>query len=135
MSPPETLQKQLQEFRRVLFVGAGIVLIGGSIAALAGVYRFTQAAVVVPGVVTKLNAGGSHPQIKFTTQAGETIDYAQNGLIFGYQPGDRVQVMYEPSEPRSAMVDTFGAKWGFPLMMLVMGGVFLGVSRLDFQED
>jgi Protein of unknown function (DUF3592) len=135
MPPDQSLQKQLQTFRKILFTGAGVVLIGGSMAAIAITYRFTQTAVAVPGVVTKLNAGGSHPEIKFTTQTGEPIEYAQNGLIFGYRPGDAVRVLYQPGEPRSAMIDTIGAKWGFPLMFLVMGGVFLGVSRFDFQED
>jgi hypothetical protein len=135
MPPAPSLQQQLQTFRKILFAGAGVVLIGGSVAAMVGTYRFTQTAVAVPGVVTKLNAGGSHPEIKFTTQTGEAVEYAQNGFIFGYKPGDPVRVLYQPGEPRSAMVDTFGAKWGFPLMFLVMGGVFLGVSRLDFQED
>jgi Protein of unknown function (DUF3592) len=131
MPQPTALENQLKALRQILFMGAGVVLVGGSLVSIATVYHFTQTAVAVPGVVTKLNYGGSHPEIKFTMQTGETVEYSQNGFIFGYQPGDAVRVLYQPGEPRSAMVDTFGAKWGFPLMFLVMGLGFAGMSWLD----
>lgn len=33
--------------------------------------------------MVKLNAGGSHPQIAFVTEAGEQISYPQGGLVLG----------------------------------------------------
>jgi hypothetical protein len=36
---------------------------------------------VTEGVVSRLDAGGSHPQVGFTTAAGQRISYAQGGEI------------------------------------------------------
>lgn len=98
-----------QKITRILFVCVGIFMMCAAIAWATTVLQFTNTAASAQGAVTKLNAGGSHPQVQFTTQKGEVIEYPQNGLIFGYQVGDEVRVLYQPKHPQGATIDTFEA--------------------------
>jgi hypothetical protein len=84
--------------------------------------NFVRAASSAPGVVTRLNAGGSHPEIEFTTTSGEKVSYPQGGLIFGYRPEQKVRVLYNPQNPeKTACVDAFGSIWFAPLMLFALG--------------
>jgi hypothetical protein len=84
------------------------------------------------GEVVALNAGGSHPQIQFTTEAGQKVSFPQGGLIFGYHPGEQVRVLYTPSDPaKSHTVDAFGALWFVPMLLTLLGSMFILVSWQD----
>ncbi|ALX16116.1 hypothetical protein P350_18290 [Burkholderia cepacia JBK9] len=112
----------------VLFtlVGAGL-LIGIALYAQS-TREFLRTSVVVPGRVIKLNAGKHHPEIAFTTLAGEHVEYAQGGLV-SEQDGATVEVRYAPDEPRmTAQLNTFGAIWGDVLIFGAMGAVFFGAG-------
>lgn len=72
-----------------------------------------------------MNAGGSHPQIDFTSVSGERISYPQGGFIFGYQVGEPVRVLYEAGRPAaSAIVDDAGALWGNSAFLCGFGALF-----------
>jgi hypothetical protein len=123
-----------------LMVGAGL-LIAAVVTGLA-IRGFVGRATPAPGVVSRLNAGGSHPEIEFTTASGETISYPQGGLIFGYRPGQKVRVLYGQENPRgTARVDAFGALWFAPLMLLglglalLIGGIAFLVSAIRLQSS
>jgi hypothetical protein len=116
-----------------LMVGAGL-LVAAVVNGIA-IRDFIGRAASAPGVVSHLNAGGSHPEIEFTTASGEKISYPQGGLIFGDRPGQNVRVFYGQENPRgTARVDAFGALWFTPLMLfglglaLIVGGVASLVS-------
>ncbi|MET0269416.1 MAG: DUF3592 domain-containing protein [Sphingomonas sp.] len=112
--------------KAIVFVVAGIALLIAAAIAGVGVIRFKGEALRADGRVVRLNAGGSHPEIAFTTAAGERIRYPQGGLIFGYRPGDRVRILYRAERPRaSASVDTAGALWAGPLLLGVLGAGFV----------
>jgi len=103
-----------------LLIGAGLVFAGTATAL--SKRSFTRAASVASGVVTRLNAGGSHPEIEFMTTSGTKVTYPQGGLIFGYRPGQQVRVLYDPQDPsKTACVDSFGAMWFVPLMLTGLG--------------
>jgi hypothetical protein len=104
-------------------VGASFMLVG--LAQLAWVRGFEHGAVRAPGKVIALNAGQAHPEVRFTTERGETIDFAQGGFV-SEAVGNDVVVLYHPDNPRDAAVDAFGARYGFPVLSLVMGGLLLG---------
>jgi len=110
----------------MMLIGVGL-LVGAGFAGLER-HRFVEAAERAQAVVPRLNAGGSHPQIEFTTASGQKVSYALGGLIFGYRPGDRVEVLYLPAEPRKACIDAFGAKWFWPLMLAGLGVFFTGLA-------
>ncbi|ULU23881.1 DUF3592 domain-containing protein [Dyella terrae] len=80
------------------------------------------------GVIIE-NSG--HPLILFTTEAGASVQFVQNGGAVG-KPGAPMPVAYDPSDPMgSARADTFFALWGSILGVLPIGlgclaVVFLG---------
>lgn len=105
----------------------GLVLIAGAAFQGYQTNRFVQNASVGAGKVTRLLAGGSHPEIAFETGTGETIEYAQGGLIFGFSQGEPVQVLYEPADARgTATIRTFGALWGEAGLLAFLGLAVLG---------
>ena len=106
-----------------LGMGAGLLIAGITTGVMR--LRFVRQATTCDGVVVRLNAGGSHPQIEFTTRAQEKISYPQGGFIFGYKPGDRVTVLYDPRDAHgTACVSAPGALW-FTTLLLCALGVFL----------
>ena len=109
--------------------GLGIALL--VIALLLGMRTssFVKRATAVPGVVEALNAGGSHPQIQFTTPEGARISYPQGGLIFGYKTGQAVRVLFEPHDPAgTARIDAIGALWFDSIGLSFIGAIALLVG-------
>ncbi len=110
-------------------------MLGGAALALAGAAtafrasRFIAGAVVADGAVTRLNAGGSHPQIAFRTRDGATVSYPQGGMIAGFRVGQAVRVYYDPADPSgSAMVRSFGSVWGSSLALAICGAGLLAAG-------
>ncbi|WP_423368883.1 DUF3592 domain-containing protein [Burkholderia sp. LMG 32019] len=116
----------------VVFTVLGTCMLVGTALYAQSTREFLRTSIVVPGRVIKLNAGPHHPEIAFTTLAGEQVEYAQGGEV-SEQDGAAVEVRYTPDEPRmSARLNTFGAIWGDVLMIGGMGTVFFlgGVGQL-----
>ena len=123
-----------------LVVGGGM-LVAAVVTGIA-TNGFVGRAASAPGEVSRLNAGGSHPEIVFTAASGEKISYPQGGLIFGYRPGQKVRVLYSQEDPKGpARVDAFGALWFVPLMLfglglaLIIGGAALLVSAIHLNNS
>lgn len=110
----------------VLLVGAAALVLATWFALEQG--RFLATAERAPGTVVKLNAGGSHPEIQFTTPDGQQISFPQGGLIFGYREGMPVSVLFDPASPgTSAVINDVGAIWGRPILFGGVGAfLFLG---------
>lgn len=114
-----------------LVVGAGLLLTALAIGA--GVRSFIVESDRAHGRVTRLAAGGSHPEIEFTTASGQAISFSDSGFISGYRSGDEVAVRYRPSEPKlSAKLDTFGALWFAPLMLGLIGAGLLTLGAFNY---
>ncbi|MDG9928571.1 MULTISPECIES: DUF3592 domain-containing protein [unclassified Pseudomonas] len=83
---------------------------------------FLQTAKSASGQVSALDANGSQPLIDFVDERGNTVSYAQAGLVFGYQLGMPVNVRYLPDSPvSSAVIDDAGALWGSTLLLGLLG--------------
>jgi Protein of unknown function (DUF3592) len=115
----------LKRFKAVVFRFIGIFLFVASIVWGVSIWRFSTGAASADGVVIKLNAGGSHPQIQFTTADNKVIEYPQGGLISGYKIGDKVRVLYDKNNPSRAEIDSFGALWGFTVIFIFMSILFI----------
>jgi hypothetical protein len=116
----------------IVFTVAGTCMLIGAALCAQSTRDFLRASVVVPGRVVRLNAGPHHPEIAFTTLAGEYVEYPQGGEV-SVQDGATVEVRYTPDEPRmTARMNTFGAIWGDALTIGGMGTVFFfgGVGHL-----
>ncbi len=112
-------------YKLVIFTGIGLVLLLLHSYSLYQSYKFSHHSATTNGYVSKLNAGGSHPEITFTTKDGQTISYPQNGLIFGYKVNDKVEVLYNPNTPTEATIKSFGAQYGFEVLGLFLSLFFI----------
>ena len=109
----------------LLFALIGVGLLGITVDLTLDRREFLARAQIANGIVSHLNAGGSHPEIAFTTGSGEKISYPQGGFIFGYQQDQTVRVYYLPEQPaNSAIVDDSAALWGTPGVLGCIGLVF-----------
>ncbi|NTZ83736.1 DUF3592 domain-containing protein [Burkholderia metallica] len=116
----------------VVFTLVGTCMLIGVALYAQSTREFLRTSVVVPGRVVKLNAGPHHPEIAFTTLAGEQVEYAQGGDV-SVENGATVEVRYAPDAPGvTARMNAFGAIWGGVLTFGVMGSVFfvVGVGQL-----
>ncbi|MGC5703621.1 DUF3592 domain-containing protein [Pseudomonas sp. NFXW11] len=121
-SPPSRLGKILQGLLFAL-VGVGLLVIASQLTL--DRREFLATAQRADGIVSDLNAGGSHPEIAFTTGSGEKISYPQGGFIFGYQKDQPVRVYYLPERPaNSAIIDDPAALWATPGVLGLIGLVF-----------
>ncbi|MCF7534112.1 DUF3592 domain-containing protein [Pseudomonas petrae] len=121
--------------RSLIFGLAGVVMlaIAGSMAYWR--YEFLSQAQRAPGVVSKLNAGGSHPEIEFTSADNQVISYAQGGMISGYEVGQPVQVLYLAEDPKmTAVIEDQGALWGDSALIGLIGLGCALAARSEFSS-
>jgi hypothetical protein len=83
----------------------------------------------------KPNSGSSsHPIVRFTTEAGETIEFRSNvgSNPPTYRPGETVPILYPPENPQRATINSFPSLWLLTFIFTVVGGSFTisGVSAL-----
>ncbi|MGE8413557.1 MAG: DUF3592 domain-containing protein [Pseudomonas sp.] len=122
-STPSRFGKIIQGLLFAL-IGIGLLVIAGNLALERR--EFIASAQTADGIVSDLNAGGSHPEIAFNTASGERISYPQGGFIFGYQKDQPVRVYYQPERPaNSAVIDDPAALWATPGVLGVIGLVFV----------
>ncbi len=130
MTKPAQETPPLRILKALVFTLVGVGLMAGDLYWAAATRRFVAHAASAPGSVVRLNAGGAHPEVRFTTTAGKVIEYPQGGMIWGYRVGDKVEVLYDPQDPADPVINTVGALWGFTLMNFLMGAVFVGAAAL-----
>ena len=126
--------RPLNMVKVVVFTLVGVGLMVAALSWAAATRRFVARAASAPGMVVRLNAGGAHPEIRFTTSAGQIVEYPQSGMIWDYRVGDQVEVLYDPRSPTDPLINTVGALWGFTLMTFVMGIAFVGVAQLAWRR-
>lgn len=124
--PPTKKPDVIDQLKGGVFAVVGLgVIIGAGFGAVS-THRFVQTAARAPGVVTGLNAGGSHPQVQFTASSGQVVSYPQDGMISGYRTGQRVSILYDPHDPSgSPCLDVFSALWMDWIMLFGLGTVFV----------
>ena len=121
--------------RAIVFLPAAIALLAAAWFAAADVRAFLASSEIAPGVVTRLLAGPSHPEIAFTPRGGPAVDFPQGGWVGGYKPGQSVTVRYDQSRPRAtAQVDTWGALWGVTSLLTILGLAALGAGLASLVE-
>jgi len=114
-----------------VFAFAGLCVVCGAVAGVVSTRDFLRTAARAPGIVTRLNAGGFHPEIQFTVASGQRVQYPQGGMIKSYHAGESVFVLYDPHHPgQDPRLDTFGALWMDWITLFGMGAVFIGIGSL-----
>jgi hypothetical protein len=126
----------LARFKGIVFLVVGAGLLGVGIWMAVGTSGFLRHALAAEGTVIATPHGGAHPQVRFTTAAGQVVEYSQNGYVSGYHVGDRVRVLHDPSQPsNTACFDGFGALWGMSIQVFAMGLVFAVAGTIILRSD
>lgn len=113
-----------------MVLGAVALVVAALLAARTA--EFVRSAARAEGEVVRLNAGGSHPEVAFTTTTGERVSYPQGGFIAGYAVGDRVRVLYDAAAPAAtARIDAVGSLWAWPLIVGFLGSAFVLLGWLN----
>jgi len=114
----------------------------GSMIAMAGLIwlvrtiSFVMYATKTPGTVIEIehtytSKGGStyHPIFTFADNSG--IIYTQRTFVgsssYNFEPGDKVTVFYEASDPTRSEIDSFQTIWLGPLITTGFGLLFFGI--------
>jgi hypothetical protein len=116
-------------------VGLGL-LIGGVIS-VQHTRQFIQTAISAPGVVVEnvlredrtSNRGSSwayYPRIRFRTADDQEISFISDVGTRppSYRVNEPVTVLYDPRQPYSASIRSFGSLWAGSIVLLAMGVVF-----------
>lgn len=70
------------------------------------------------------------PTVDFTTVAGESVTFTSDvsSSSFNYAPGTPVGVIYDPSAPHDAAIDSVFTVWLFPGIFMAFGYGFTGIA-------
>ncbi|VWC65758.1 hypothetical protein BLA50215_00150 [Burkholderia lata] len=94
-----------QVFKGGLAVLTGTVLLVFAVFDFQSTRDFMRESIVVPGRVVRLTYGPHHPDIVFTTRAGERVEYPQGGEV-DVHLGDAVEACYRAEGPAVANSST-----------------------------
>lgn len=119
---------------KYLFVVLGLVFLLLTSVMYQNTLEFTKNAIHTTGVVThtvKRNdvKGSSYsPAIRFQDQQGKTFEFVSSKLVKSsdYNKGDEVDILYDPSDPKGAVIEGFFSVWGLTLMFGYVGIMSLG---------
>lgn len=94
--------------------------------------QFERTARRSPGEVVALrrsNKGGQAPDVAFTAFDGRQIVHRSNVYSTpAYAIGEQVTILYDPSNPEEATIDTFTGRWLMALIFGIIGVVDLSVG-------
>ncbi|MEW5724237.1 MAG: DUF3592 domain-containing protein [Thermodesulfobacteriota bacterium] len=114
-----------------VFIGVGLVLAAAGLFDLQRTRGFLAEAREAPGRVVGLTAKGA-PIFAFRPFGDDEIEVTSSLAEQppSYAAGDRVIVVFDPQDPRQAEIKTFLRLWFLSLLLLGLGGFFLGLSGL-----
>ncbi len=121
--------------RAFVFIGVLITILG--VIWVATTASFLSRAARAPGVVSEMerstsSEGGAvfYPVFTFTDGAGtaQTQRSSYGSSTYKLQSGDAVTVLYDPSDPEHARIDSFQTLWLGPLAITGFGLLFGGFA-------
>ena len=125
---------------KYVFTIVGLGLLIGSIFAYQNSKSFIEGATTTEGVVTELirsrssdsNSDYYKPVFEFMTSKGETVEIISStgSNPPSYSEGEKIKILYMPSDPQSAKIDSFTSLWLLPLILAIIGGVFFIIGGL-----
>lgn len=132
----EDLDRKVMWFLRLFFAIGVVVLVVGAVM-FVRTAQFLAEAERATGTVIDLSRetdseGGVafHPVVRFRTTEGEAVEFVSS---FGSsppsaEPGDRVDVLYDPDDPYDAKLSGFFDLWMPPGIPVVVGGGFIAIA-------
>ncbi|MEB3262961.1 MAG: DUF3592 domain-containing protein [Synechococcus sp.] len=115
-------------------IGAG--MLWGTALLWSSTSTFLSEAIPAPGTVVDLVAHRSsdsttyRPAVDFTSRNGEPVSFVSStgSSPPSYSVGQRVEVLYRPTNPRDARINDFFSLWGGATVLGGMGFIFAGVG-------
>ena len=127
----------------LLTSGIGFALIGLGLVVSGRTRRFLTTGCRADGVVTALvprtNMEGPDlarttyaPSVEFTAQTGALRSFTSATAASrpAYRVGQHVVVVYDPRNPRKAIILSFGEVWLVPLILWGLGALFMLIGML-----
>ena len=124
------------------FTLVGLTMLAGALYWFQTTRAFVAAAALAQGIVIDLEASRSdnsttwRPVVRFNLPEGRAIQFSSNVSSNppSYRKGEQVEVLYQPSQPDKAKINSFGPLWGGPLIVGGLGAVFflIGAGILVF---
>jgi WD40 repeat protein len=132
---------------------AGIVGVGVGVKGLVDSRRFMATASSANGVVVDVarvierrqEGSGSHtyyknvpvyyPVVQFVTAREQVVRFeADEGSQkrSAYQVGASIRVLYDPANPQDARLDTWASRWGFSILAVSMGLLFIVIVAVIY---
>lgn len=127
-----------------MVLGGVFLILVGALAAVGSAFAFSGTVGLIvngsgaEGTVTDMEttsrstkSGASYsyyPIVSFRARNEQMYTFTSNFTDNSINMGDRVRVLYNSSNPRSARIDSFGHLWGGGILLLVLGLVFGGVG-------
>ncbi len=114
-------------------VVVGIILMGMGVFVFQERKAFERTAERATGrVVRVLDAGRRNqkqPEVEYTTQSGQPVVFRNLASSDRYSVGETVSVLYRPTDPQTARIDSVERKYRAPVILLSFGvlTVMLGV--------
>jgi len=116
----------------VLAFFLGLALLGVAVFLAIDTRHDIATAVRADGIVTDLivdsdsDSDTYHPHVRFVTARGEAVEFTSSvgSNPAGFDIGEHVIVLYDPSNPQDARIDSFVQLWFVPLIVGFFGLVF-----------
>ncbi|MDP5240807.1 DUF3592 domain-containing protein [Uliginosibacterium sp. 31-16] len=119
-----------------IFGGIGAVTLIIALILFANTRSFLSEAQRAPGVILELVASESddstvyHPVVGYQTPDGENRFFQSSvgSNPPAYEEGEKVEVLYSPSKPDDARINSFFSLWGGALIVGGLGSIFFAVG-------
>jgi hypothetical protein len=132
-------------FGVAIFSLVGLLSLYAAWRMVANTRAFQRTAAHATGVVTALkeetsrNKDGStshafYPTIKFPLPDGKNVSFTANTAVdeHEYPVGETIKVLYAPTNPQQARIDSFDSLGGGPITLGIFGLGFLGAALLIY---
>lgn len=121
---------------KYLFLVVGGVFLAIAVFSARNTQTFIAESTAAPGTVIDMVRRQSNdsdtyaPVVRFTTQAGDTIEFTSNTSSSppSYHTGESVEVLYRPNAPHAARINGFGSLWGTALIIGGLGAIFFAIG-------
>ena len=118
------------------FAAIGLALLAGGLLWWQSTRSFLAQASMAEGTVVALRLSRSsdssayYPVVRYATADGRTIEFVSSAGSNppSYSEGEKVQVLFQPANPRHAKINGFFSLWGGPLIFGGLGAVFLAIG-------
>ncbi len=116
-----------------VFTLVGIGILVGAFSLYRNTSSFVTEAFRSEGTVVDLVASRSNtyrPTIHFINQEGKKVEFTSSVGTNppSYSKGQKVEILYHPTEPQNAKINDFFSLWGGSVILGGMGGVFFTIG-------